>query len=128
RIAIVLPDLRVGGAELLHVNLAKDWLRRDVQVDFVLRATCGDLIKEIPSNSRVIGLEVGRVKDMIFPLKNYLLRESTDTILAAMWPLTVIAPLAARMAGFRGRVAVSEHSPLSIAYRNKGKAHDAALR
>jgi glycosyltransferase involved in cell wall biosynthesis len=45
-----------------------------------------------------------------------------------MWPLTVIAPLAARMAGFRGKVLVSEHAILSQQYASWGVIHGLALR
>ena len=44
KIAIVLPDLRGGGAERLHVYLANDWVERGYSVEFVLMRGHGELI------------------------------------------------------------------------------------
>lgn len=61
-------------------------------------------------------------------LAHYLRQARPAALLAAMWPLTVLAPLAARVAGYRGPVAVSEHCVLSAQYRNWGRLHRLALR
>jgi glycosyltransferase involved in cell wall biosynthesis len=128
RVAILLPDLRAGGAERLHVNLARDWLGHGFQVDFVVRNAVGELLDQLPAGARVVDLQVARVRGLLGPLVRYLRRERPDALLAAMWPLTVVAPMAARVADFRGRVVVSEHSPLSIAYGSKGALHRAVMR
>ncbi|ULQ46701.1 glycosyltransferase [Flagellatimonas centrodinii] len=128
RISVLLPDLRPGGAERLHVNLARDWVERGLDVDFVLRNAVGELLDELPIGVRVVDLAVPRVRGLLRPLTRYLRREKPNGLLAAMWPLTVIAPVAGRMSGFRGRVVISEHSPLSVAYASKGLLHRVLLR
>jgi glycosyltransferase involved in cell wall biosynthesis len=128
RVSILLPDLRAGGAERLHVNLARDWLGHGFQVDFVVRNAVGELLDQLPAGARVVDLQVARVRGLLGPLVRYLRREKPDALLAAMWPLTVVAPMAAKIAGFRGRVVVSEHSPLSIAYGSRGPLHRTLLR
>jgi glycosyltransferase involved in cell wall biosynthesis len=128
RIAIVLPDLRPGGAERLHLSLAREWLRDGIGVDFVLRQARGELLAQLPAGAAVVGLDAPRVRNVIGPLARYLRRSRPDALLAAMWPLTTVAPIAARMTGFGGRVVVSEHSPLSRAYAAKGRAHRLGLR
>jgi glycosyltransferase involved in cell wall biosynthesis len=97
-------------------------------VDFVVRNAMGELLDQLPAGARVIDLGVARVRRLLGPLVRYLWREKPEALLAAMWPLTVVAPLAAKLAGFRGRVVISEHSPLSIAYAPKGCLHRAVLR
>lgn len=128
RIAILLPDLRPGGAERLHLHLAEHWAGQGLKVEFVLRQKRGELLAQLPAACTVVDLGAARVRHAFWPLVRYLKREQPDALLAAMWPLSVIAPLAARLAGFKGRVLVSEHSPLSLAYAGKGWLHRFMLR
>lgn len=128
RIAVLLPDLRAGGAEKLHVNLATEWVSRGVTVEFVLRQARGELIPLLPEGASLVDLKVRRVRSLFWPLVRYLREARPDVLLVAMWPLTAIAPLAARWAGFRGRIVISEHSPQSLAYRHKGWFHSIVLR
>ncbi|WP_269781361.1 glycosyltransferase [Luteimonas fraxinea] len=124
----MLPDLRPGGAEKLHVNLAKAWGREGVSVEFVLCRNEGELISDLPPDVKVTDLGAARMRSALLPLARYLRNSRADVILAAMWPLTVIVPVAARIAGFKGQVVVSEHSPLSIAFKDRGRMHNIALR
>lgn len=128
RISILLPDLRSGGAERLHVDLAREWQARGFQVEFLLRHARGELLEVLPAGITVTDLNVERVRGLLLPLARHLRRTRPDVLLAAMWPLTVVAPLAARLAGFRGRVVVSEHSPLSLAYARRGNLHRRLLK
>jgi glycosyltransferase involved in cell wall biosynthesis len=127
RIAILLPDLRSGGAEQLHINLANEWIRRGFQVEFVLQQAKGELLVQLPEGATVIDLGVSRIRGIFRPLVRYLKGRQPDALLAAMWPLTIIAPLAARVAGYRGRVVVSEHNNMTAAYASRGRVHRATM-
>lgn len=128
RVAIILPDLRPGGAERLHVNLAEEWIRNGFSIEFVLRNAIGDLLDHLPASASVVDLKAARVRNVFVPLVKYLKESKPDAIIAAMWPLTVFAPLAAQLAGYKGRVIISEHSPLSIAYGRHGRLHKLVMR
>lgn len=127
-ISILLPDMRPGGAERLHVNLTEQWARTGVSTEFVLQNATGELLDHLPASARIVDLKASRIRNVLWPLVKYLKESKPDAIIAAMWPLTVLAPLAARLAGYKGRVIISEHSPLSIAYGSHGRRHRLIMR
>lgn len=127
-VSVLLPDLRPGGAERLHVQLANDWVSKGLAVEFVLRQKRGELLREVDPRISVVSLDAPRVRASVLPLMKYILQRKPDSFLAAMWPLTVIAPLVASICGYQGRVVVGEHAPLSMAYASRGRVHRAALR
>lgn len=128
RIAVVLPDLRGGGAERMRVMLAREWLARGYDVDFVLLRRAGDLLQLVPQGSRIINLGVAHFRDALLPLRSYLREQRPSVVLAAMWPLTVVAVIAARLSGTSVPTVLSDHSILSQSYQHKGMLHRALLR
>jgi glycosyltransferase involved in cell wall biosynthesis len=121
KIAVFLPDLSPGGAERIHLHMAERWLRSNIQTEFILCRRQGELLNRVPNAGTVVNLGVQRVRSAIRPLARYLRDNRPQALLAAMWPLTVIAPWAARLACFRGRVVISEHAPQSLVYAKHGK-------
>lgn len=87
----------------------------------------GEFLEEAAKEFTVIDLAAPRARNLPLKLARHLRRAQPDALLAAMWPLTVIAPLAARLAGFHGKVAVSEHNILPMQYAGWGWLHGVAL-
>ena len=108
-ISILLPDLRGGGAERVNLDLAHEFARAGHDVEFVLMQPRGELLEEAKTSFPVVDLATPRARGVPFALIRYLRRRRPDALLAAMWPLTGIAGLAARLSGYRGRLVVSEH-------------------
>ncbi len=108
-IAILLPDLRGGGVERLKINLSIEFLKRGYAVDFVLMQARGELMGLVPNGARVVDLKTLRVRHVLWPLVRYLRRERPDALLAAMWPLTALPPLAVFLARTCTKVLASEH-------------------
>lgn len=96
RIAVLLPDLRPGGVERMRITLAQVWLARGCDVDFVVMRDEGALRDALPERARLVVLGAPRIRGVLVPLRHYLRRTRPDALLAAMWPLTVAAVIAAR--------------------------------
>lgn len=113
RIAIVLPDLRGGGAERVAVNLANSLVQRGFAVDMVMMSATGEFLADLRPEIRVVDLHAKRLRGALFPLVHYLRQTRPDAMLACMWPLTVIAPWARKLAQVSTRVVVAEHTTWS---------------
>ena len=115
-IAIVLPNLAGGGAERVMLHLAEQLSARGHRVDVVLASAHGELLSQLPHGVRMVDLGAARLRSALAPLTRYLRRDAPDTLLAVMWPLTVIAVAAHRLARSRARLVLSDHAVLSQGY------------
>lgn len=126
KISILLPDLRGGGAERVSLNLAHALDALGHQVDLLLLRAEGDYLTEARSHFAVHSLNAPRLRNAFLPLASHLHRYRPDGLIAMMWPLTVLAPLAARIVSRKTRLAVVEHGMLSQTYAQRGAAHRVA--
>jgi glycosyltransferase involved in cell wall biosynthesis len=127
RIALLLPDLRGGGAERVNLELARELTALGHDVEFVLQRAVGELLQEA-ADFRITDLGVNRARQIPLVLSRFLAQRSPDVLLASMWPLTVIAPVARELARCRCKVLISEHSILSAQYRPRGIFHNTLMR
>ncbi|OOZ40373.1 glycosyl transferase [Solemya pervernicosa gill symbiont] len=128
RISIVLPNLRGGGAERVSVDLARAFAECGHEVEFVLMTSSGDFLREVQRDFRVIDLGVTRLRNVLRPMYGYLRNKRPDAVIAMMWPLTTVVPLAARLARIQGSIMVCEHGILSRQYDEWGTAHRILVR
>lgn len=113
RVALFMPDLAGGGAQRVALAQVRDLLRRGHSVDIVLAVGGGELIPLVPAGARVIEFGAPRLFASVRPLVRYLRRERPDALHAVMWPTTVLAILAHRIARSKARLVVSEQVTLS---------------
>lgn len=113
RIAIILPDLRPGGAERVTVNLANALVQRGFLVDMVLLTAGGVLLDALSPDIRVVDLRVKRMRNLLTPLSEYLRDTQPTALLACMWPISAIALWAAKLARVETRVVMAEHTTWS---------------
>ena len=96
KIAVLLPDLRAGGAELQSLRLAEEWIGQGIEVTFVLRRAQGELLETVSDEITIVDLKATRVRNALVPLVHFLKRADATALLVAMWPLTALAPMAAK--------------------------------
>lgn len=128
RIAIILPNLGLGGTERVMVTLAEEFVNLGHDVHFVLMEATGPLLAEVPDRAKVHDLAAPRIRSSLSALTGHFRQQAYDAMIANLWPLTVTAPLAARCAGSLARIAIVEHCPLSAQYAGLGWVHRLALR
>lgn len=127
-ISILLPDLSGGGAERVCCDLAREFVGAGHDVELVVMQAKGELLEEARSLCAITDLGIARARQLPAALIRHIGAHKPDIVLAAMWPLTVIAPVAARLSGHRPRVLVCEHGILSCGYEGWGPVHRAMLR
>lgn len=113
KIAIFIPTLGGGGAERVALASANDLAARGHQVDLLLLETGGELIPLLAKSVRVVHLDAHRIVAALVPLTRYLREEKPDALHAVMWPVTIIAVIAHRLARSTARLAVSDQVTLS---------------
>jgi len=128
KISILLPNLYGGGAERVSIDLADALASMGHQVEFVLLQAKGEFLTEVEGRHAIFDLNVSRMRNAIVPLARHIRKSSPDGLIAAMWPLTVIAPLTVKISRSQCSVLVVEHSTLSRQYARWGSFHHIALR
>lgn len=127
RIEVLLPDLRGGGVERIRLELGREFARVGCDVSFLIMQERGELLPEVSGTFPIVSLEAARIRHALPKLISHLRNTPSTAVLAAMWPLTTIAPVAAQIAGYRGAVVVSEHDILSLEYAGRSWPHGLTL-
>ena len=120
KISILLPDLSGGGVERIRISLAYEFKRMGYDIDFVLMKAQGNLLNEVYENFKVTNLGLSRLRKVPFALASYLKLKRPNILIAAIWPMTVIAPLSILLSSINCKVIISEHNNLSMQYKNWG--------
>lgn len=117
KLAILLPNLNVGGAERVITTLANYFANQPgLLVDIVLLERTGDLIHELDKRVTVTDLAVKKMKREcfgLFKLRKYLLEQKPSSLLCVMWPLTIIGLLAKLLSFSKTNLVFSDHTTFS---------------
>lgn len=128
KIAILLPNLVGGGVERIRLVLASEFISLGHDVEFILMQEDGELLEEAKKIYKVTALNSSRIFKLPFILSSYLKANKPDVLIVAMWPMTVIAPVARLISGQRFKIIASEHNTLSVQYENWGFFHRIIMR
>ena len=121
KIALFVPSMAGGGAERVVLAEAREFVRRGHQVDLILSLGGGELLPLLPAGVRVIEFAASRMAGGLGPLVRYLRSEQPHALHATMWPSTVIAVAAHRLARSKACLMVSDQVALSRQFTTIGK-------
>jgi glycosyltransferase involved in cell wall biosynthesis len=110
---IVLHDLRGGGAERAMLRLAKGLTEAGHKVELVLVQAAGDYLDKVPAGVERVVLGAKSVAAALLPLSSHIKARRPKAILAALTHMNLVAILAAKLAGHRGALVVSERNQIS---------------
>lgn len=127
-VAMVLPSLGLGGAEIVNIAIARELIRNDVRVDMVLGWEEKGPQLVLPESVRRIVLGALRTRGIVLPLAKYLRERSPDAVVVSLWPFTTACLLAHRLAKSPSRIGVWEHNTLSKQYDKFGAISRFVLR
>src|SRR6185312_15149571 len=118
-IAMVLHDLRGGGAERACLRLAGGMVSAGRAVNLILVKGQGAYLKDVPGGVNLTVLDCPRVWRAIPALAAYFRRTRPQAVLSALTHMNVATLAAATLCGTGVRVVVSERNQISA------KAHEA---
>lgn len=112
-IAVVLHDLRGGGAERMVLHLAEGMVAAHREVDLVLVNAEGPYLTRVPKGVRLVDLGKRNVFKAIPALSRYLRDRRPAAVLAHLTHVNTATLIARMMAGARMPVAITEHNWIS---------------
>jgi len=124
KVGIVLSSLQGGGSERLHIELAKEFLKSDLEVDFILlNSESGNtgLHSLMPNECKIISLNTKRIRSAISPMKHQFNKGCYDILMVAQWPLTIIASIALFLSSSHAKIIFTEHTNLSASRKEELK-------
>lgn len=131
KICILLPSLVGGGAEKLHILLAKEWIKRGNEVSFLIlddKKVAGTLKSTIPKECSIEVIGEKRIRKTLTPITRYLKKTKFDIFLIPMWPMTVIAIIAAFFSKTKSKIIISDHTNLTASRETELKVSLILLR
>jgi glycosyltransferase involved in cell wall biosynthesis len=129
RIAVSLPALEGGGAELVILRLAEGLVARGIATDLVVARATGGLAAHVPDGVRLIdlGARPPVVLTKTTALARYLRSTSPDALISIL-DVVNAAMIAKRLSNASTRVVLSVQTNLTQQFRDKPDRGAAALR
>ncbi|WP_412972334.1 glycosyltransferase [Glaciecola sp. MF2-115] len=114
KIAIILHDLRGGGAEKMMVRLANQLCDDGDTVDMILITSGGSNKNYLSKKVNLIELTCDRTLDSFVPLRRALKQSSPNGILSVLTHINVISAFVCLSLGWLKKLRVSERNAFSL--------------
>ncbi len=109
-ISVICPNLLVGGAEKMTVNLVNELLNLGYKVDLILLKKDGSFNKELSSNCNLILLNKKRSRFAFFSLYFYLKKSKSDVLLSTLRETSILSGLVKRLPFINQKLVMREAS------------------
>jgi glycosyltransferase involved in cell wall biosynthesis len=106
KVAIILHDLRMGGAEWVMLQLAEALSKDGIPVEFILAHTQGELLSKVPSNVKILDLNVNNPLAMLAKVIQYLRVNKPKALISPFEVTSIVAILARFLSRGRTRIIV----------------------
>ena len=113
-IAFFLSELHGGGAQRVTINLIKALSERGLKIDLVLAKAEGAYISQIPSQVRLVDLQVAKLANSLPKLINYLKQNEPEYLIASLHGACLLAIWSKKLTNIRTKIAVTIHTTLSV--------------
>jgi glycosyltransferase involved in cell wall biosynthesis len=124
KISFFLPSLVGGGAERVAINLASEYRKSGMEVDFVLANAEGVFIKSIPPGAKMIDFKKRRVLLVLPELVRYLRQNNPDAVYSAPNHTHPILLLAKLLSGSSARIVLNVGNHVSTLRRTSKKVQE----
>jgi glycosyltransferase involved in cell wall biosynthesis len=115
-ISILIPDLRIGGAEKVVVDLANFWVRIGLRVEVVVLYDRGELRNLLAHSVNYTSLNVSRLRNVPKHLASYLRNRRPKILWVHLWPLTALAIIGWLISFRQCKIFLSNHNMQTHAY------------
>lgn len=105
-VAIILHDLRMGGAERVMLQLAEALSKDGVPVELILAHAEGALLSKVPENVRIVDLNVNNPLTMLVKVIQYLRVNKPKALISPFEVTSLVAVLAKFLSRTSTRIVV----------------------
>lgn len=116
---LLLPNLNIGGAEKVNIELARQFKYFGFDVCFVLGEKRGLLLNEVEKDIPVYDVNRNNPISTVLGIKNKIDTIKPDYVIASMWGLTVYTAFAKVICNVKFKLLLVEHSSLINQFSNK---------
>jgi glycosyltransferase involved in cell wall biosynthesis len=107
KVAVITPVFAIAGVPLAQLRLARALAARGYQVDVVIGWINPDYHFQPPAGINIVELKRRHVRQMLVPLKQYLLQANPAVVFSAEDHLNAVVLLAAILSGSKAKITCS---------------------
>lgn len=116
-----IPDLEIGGAERMTVDLLPEFAAQGDEVGLFLIQRRGAFLEKLPPSIRIRSADAVSLRSALVPLARALREEKPDVIISNLTHLNLAILIIARLLGIKAKILIFEHNTPSIANRQSLK-------